>query len=114
MQKPIDTYIVAQPERVQANLQQIRDIFRTALPEAQERISWQMPTYWNKHNIIHFAAFKNHIGIYPGSKAMEHFRERMTAYKTSKGAMQLPYDQPLPLELIAEIAKWCNETGNHH
>jgi uncharacterized protein YdhG (YjbR/CyaY superfamily) len=110
----IDTYIAAQPERVQANLQKIRDTLRTALPEAQERISWQMPTYWNKHNIIHFAAFKNHIGIYPGSKAMEHFRERMTVYKTSKGAMQLPYDQPLPLELIAEIATWCHKTGNHH
>jgi uncharacterized protein YdhG (YjbR/CyaY superfamily) len=73
-----------------------------------------MPTYWNKHNIIHFAAFKKHIGLYPGAKGIENFADRLMEYKTSKGAVQLPCDKPLPLELIAEIAKWCYETGNHH
>lgn len=112
--KVIDAYIAQQPEEVQPLLRQVRDTLRAALPEAEERISWRMPTYWNKHNIIHFAAFKNHIGLYPGDKAIVHFADRLAPYKTSKGAAQFPYSQPLPLELIAEIAQWCCQTGNHH
>ncbi len=104
--KTIDEYIAAQPESVQALLHLVRNTIRTAIPDAEERISWQMPTYWSKHNIIHFASFKNHIGIYPGEKAMVHFLPRLAEYKTSKGALQLPHSKPLPLELIAEIAKW--------
>jgi len=73
-----------------------------------------MPTYWKKKNIIHFAAFKNHIGIYPGDKAMEHFADKLKGYKTSKGAWQIPYNKPLPLDLITEIARWCYENGTHH
>jgi uncharacterized protein YdhG (YjbR/CyaY superfamily) len=112
--KTIDEYIAAQPESVQPTLNQVRDSLRAVLPHAQERISWGMPTYWDKHNIIHFAAFKKHIGLCPGDKAIVNFADRLTEYKTSKGAVQLPYSKQLPLELIAEIAKWCNETGNHH
>lgn len=112
--KLIDEYISDQPESVQPLLNQVRETIRSVVPNAQERISWRMPTYWDKHNIIHFAAFKNHIGIYPGDKAIEHFKERLSAYKTSKGAWQLPYDKPIPFDLIAEITKWCYETGNHH
>jgi len=70
-----------------------------------------MPTYWHRHNIIHFAAHKNHIGIYPGEKAIKYFAESLSDYKTSKGAIQLQYSKPLPLDLIAEIAKWCYETS---
>lgn len=73
-----------------------------------------MPTFWKKQNIIHFAAFKNHIGIYPGAEAVVHFADRLTDYKNSKGAIQFPLQKPLPLDLIAEIAKWCYNTGNHH
>ncbi|PPK79622.1 uncharacterized protein YdhG (YjbR/CyaY superfamily) [Lacrimispora xylanisolvens] len=105
----IDAYIEAQAEEVQPLLHQVRNTIRTALPEAEERISWKMPTYWKRHNIIHFAAFKKHIGVYPGENAMVHFAGRLTEYKTSKGAIQLPYDKPLPLDLIAEIAKWSYE-----
>lgn len=105
----IDAYIAAQPEQVQPLLNQVRDAIRTVLPDAEERISWRMPTFWSKHNIIHFAAFRNHIGIYPGDKAMAYFANRLTEYKTSKGALQLPISKPLPLNLIAEIAKWCYE-----
>lgn len=112
--KTIDAYIAAQPESVQPFLNQVRDIIRAVLPDAQERISWSMPTYWNKRNIIHFAAFKKHIGLYPGDKAIETFGDCLKEYKTSKGGVQLPYDKPLPLQLIAEIAKWCYETRNHH
>ena len=110
----IDDYIAAQPESIQPHLRQVRDTIRGVLPGVQERISWRMPTYWHKNNIFHFAAFKNHIGIYPGEEAMLHFADRLTAYKTSKGALQLPYSKPLPLSLIAEMAKWCNDTNHHH
>ncbi|WP_099469653.1 iron chaperone [Konateibacter massiliensis] len=110
--KTIDEYIAEQPESIRQRLNLVRDTMRTALPDAEERISWRMPTYWKKHNIIHFASFKNHIGIYPGDKAMEHFADRLTEYKTSKGALQLPHSKPLPLELIIEIAKWSDENTN--
>lgn len=110
----IDEYIANQPEHVQPLLHQVRDTIGAVLPNAQERISWRMPTFWDKHNIIHFAAFKNHIGLYPGSDAIEHFKDKLTEYKTTKGAIQLPYNKPLPLSLIAEIASWCYMTGNHH
>ncbi len=103
----IDAYIEAQAKEVQPLLHQVRDTIRTALPDAEERISWRMPTYWRGHNIIHFAAFKKHIGVYPGENAMIYFAGRLTEYKTSKGAIQFPYNKQLPLDLIAEIAKWC-------
>ncbi|WP_349670728.1 DUF1801 domain-containing protein [Lacrimispora sp.] len=105
----IDAYIEAQAKEVQPLLHLVRNTIRTALPDAEERISWKMPTYWKRHNIIHFAAFKKHMGVYPGENAMVHFAGRLTEYKTSKGAIQLPYDKTLPLDLIAEIAKWSYE-----
>lgn len=111
--KTIDTYIAAQPEYVQPFLNQVRHTIRDVLPDAQERISWSMPTFWDKHNIIHFAAFKKHIGLYPGPEAIENFADRLKEYKTSKGAIQLPYSNLLPLSLIADIAKWCYETKNY-
>lgn len=110
----IDAYIEEQPEEVQPRLHEIRNALRSALPDAEERISWRMPTYKAKKNIIHFAAFKNHIGIYPGDKAIEHFSEELTAYKTSKGAIQISNNEPLPLDLIIKIALWNFETENHH
>lgn len=111
--KEIDDYIARQPEAVQPLLRQVRSALRDALPEAEERISWRMPTYWQKRNIIHFAAFQKHLGIYPGSEAIVHFADRLSPFKTSKGAIQLPYDQPLPLELITQIAQWCCQAGSH-
>ncbi len=111
--KTIDEYIELYPGSVQSLLKQVRETIHIILPDAEERISWSMPTFWKRHNIIHFAAFKNHIGLYPGTDAIEHFTDRFNEYKTSKGAVQFPYGKPLPLELIADIAKWCYETGNH-
>ena len=70
-------------------------------------------TYWKGHNIIHFAGFKNHVGLYPGPEAVREFAERLKEYKTSKGTIQLPYSKPVPAELISDIARWCYETGNH-
>lgn len=103
----IDEYIFSQPEEIQRYLIEVRNTIRGAIPEAQERISWSMPTYWKGHNIIQFAGFKKHIGLYPGPEAVEAFSEKLKEYKTSKGTIQFPHNKPLPLELIAEIAKWC-------
>lgn len=103
----IGEYIERQPEEVQPYLQQVNRAIKNAIPDTEEKISWSMPTYWKKHNLIQFAAFKKHIGLYPGPEAVAAFADRLTEYKTSKGAIQFPYDKPLPLGLIAEIAKWC-------
>ena len=73
----IEGYIAAQPEGVQQYLKEVRDTLRAALPEAEERSSWSMPTYWKKHNIIQFAGFKNHVGLYPGPEAVQEFSERL-------------------------------------
>ena len=104
---PIDEYIAAQDEAIQPRLNAIRDTIRAALPDAVEKISYQMPTYWKGRNIIHFAAFKNHIGLYPGGEAPVVFAEKLKDYKTSKGTIQIHHDQELPLDLIKEIALWC-------
>lgn len=109
----IDEYIAAQQDELQQYLNEVRDTIRAALPDAEERISWSMPTFWKGHNIIHFAAFKKHAGLYPGPAAVTAFAGRLTEYKTSKGTIQLPYSRPVPAELISDIAKWCYETGNH-
>ena len=104
---PIDDYILKQDSEIKLRLNLIRDTIRSAIPEATEKISYQMPTYWKGRNIIHFAAAKNHIGIYPGGEATTFFAEKLKDYKTSKGTIQIHHDQELPLELIKEIALWC-------
>ena len=109
----IDEYIAAQPEEVQEYLKKIREAICAAPPEAEERISWSMPTFWSKHNIIQFAGFKKHAGLYLGPEAVLEFSECLKEYKTSKGTIQLPYSRPVPIELISDIARWCYETGNH-
>ena len=103
----IDEYIQKQDEAVQPLLNAIRDTIRAAIPNVAEKISYQMPTYWKGRNIIHFAAFKNHIGLYPSGEAPVVFVERLKDYKTSKGTIQFPLDRELPFDLIAEIAMWC-------
>lgn len=108
----IDAYIQCQDPDKQEALQHIRQILRSALPEAEERISWSMPTYWKKHNILHFAASKGHIGLYPGPEAVSHFKEELQDYKTDKGTIRIPYGR-IDDALIEKIAKWCWETGNH-
>ena len=74
-----------------------------------------MPTFWDGHNIIHFATAKKHIGLYPGAEAVAHFAEQLDhlGIKYSKGTIQIPYSDNLPLDLIAAIADWCSKTGNH-
>ncbi len=109
--KTIEEYIAVQSEDIRPRLQEVYKAIKTSLPEAAEKISWQMPTFWNGKNLIHFAAFKKHIGLYPGGEAVAVFAEKLVDFKTSKGSIQLPHNKPLPLELIAEIAVWC---GTEH
>ena len=106
----VDEYIAMQPEHVQQDLRTVRLMIRMRLQidGAMEKISWAMPTYWRGRNLIHFAAHKNHIGIYPGSEAIKHFAPKLADYKTSKGAIQFPYKNlSESLTLITEIASWC-------
>lgn len=110
--KTVDEYIISQDEDKQEDLRYIRRILHGALPEAEERISWSMPTYWKKHNILHFAASKEHIGLYPGPEAVEHFAEELRDYKTEKGTIRIPYGK-VDAALIEKIARWCWQTGNH-
>ena len=111
----VDEYILAQDEAIRGHLESVRNVLRAALPDAVEKISWSMPTWWQGHNIIHFAAAKKHIGLYPGPEAVTFFAEKLdqAGCKYSKGSIQIPYSDELPLDLIAEIADWCRKTGNH-
>lgn len=110
--KSIDEYIENQREEVRDDLCLLRRILREALPDAEERISWSMPTYWKKHNILQFAAFKKHIGFYPGPEAVTAFAPELQGYYFDKGTIRIPYGK-VDEALIAKIAKWCGETGNH-
>ena len=107
----IDQYIDEQDEAVKPYLNEVRQIISEAIPEAKEKISWSMPTFWKGCNLIQFAASQKHIGLYPGPEAVEVFADRLTPYSTSKGTIRLPLNQPMPLELIADIARWCEENN---
>ena len=87
-------------------LSKIRKTIRKAAPKALEKIAWSMPTFWQGENLIHFAVHKKHVGIYPGDLGRIPFTEKLSAYKTSKGAIQFPLDKPIDYELIAEITRF--------
>lgn len=102
----IDAYIAQYPDTLRQILTRLRTDILANAPGAQERMSWQMPTFHLKENLVHFAVHKNHIGFYPGPDAIVHFADRLKAYKTSKGAVQLPLDQPMPYDLLNEITRY--------
>ena len=99
----IDAYIADFSQEVQEKLQKIRETVRNAAPDAVEKISYQMPTFAQEGNLVHFAAFKNHIGFYPAPQGIEEFKEELSLYKGGKGSVQFPLDQPIPYELISKI-----------
>ena len=105
----IDEYIAMQDEAVQPRLQEVRGIIHSAIPEAEEHISWSMPTFWKGRNLIHFAASKKHLGLYPGGEATAVFAEELKGFDVSKGTIRIPWDRELPETLIQEIARWCYE-----
>ena len=103
----VDDYIAAQEESIRPRLMQLRSIIHEAIPNAEEKISWSIPTFWKEKNLIHFASFKKHIGLYPGDEAMVAFAERLAGFEVNKGTIRLPHDRDLPEKLITDIAKWC-------
>jgi uncharacterized protein YdhG (YjbR/CyaY superfamily) len=104
--KTIDEYISSQSPEIQPVLHKVRRVIKENAPGATEKISWNMPTFWQGKNLIHFAAFKNHFGIYPGDLTSTPFIEKLNNYKYSKGAIQFPYDKPVDYGFIAEIVKY--------
>lgn len=102
----VDEYIALFPKDVQAILQEVRRTIRLNAPQAREKISWRMPTFWQGENLIHFAAAKRHIGIYPGAEGVAAFADRLGDLKFSKGAIQLPLSRPIPYDLIGEITRF--------
>ena len=105
--KDIDEYIADFPADVQLLLQKVRTAIRKAAPKAEEAIKYQMPTFVLNGNLIHFAGYTNHIGLYPGSRPIEEFKDELSRYETSKGTVRLPLDKPIPSGLIVKITKLC-------
>ena len=102
----IDEYIADQPVQVQPLLQKIRKTIAKAAPMAEEAIKYQIPTFVLNGNLVHFAAFTKHIGFYPGPSGIANFAAQLSYYKSAKGSVQFPLDQPVPYNLIAEIVKF--------
>ena len=104
--KTIDAYIAGFPADVHKKLKTIRATIRKAAPEAEEAIKYAIPTFVLNGNLVHFAAFKNHIGFYPTPNGMEEFKEELSAYESGKGSAQFRLDQPVPYDLITRIVKY--------
>ncbi|MGD0450052.1 MAG: DUF1801 domain-containing protein [Candidatus Bathyarchaeia archaeon] len=104
--RTIDEYIATYPKNVQIILEELRQAIKEAAPEAEETISYQMPAFKQNGVLVWFAAFKNHIGFFPKISAIKAFKEKLSSYQTSKGTIQFPIDEPIPLELVKEIVKF--------
>jgi len=102
----IDEYIADCPLQFRETLNDLREIIRKAAPGAEEKISYHMPAFYLNGPLVFFAAQKNHIGFYPTPSGVEAFKEDLTGYKTSKGAIQFPNDKPLPLQLVTRIVRF--------
>lgn len=102
----IDDYIGQFPAEVQVILNKLRTVIKDSAPEAVEKISYQMPTFALHGNLVHFAAYKNHIGFYPTPSGIEAFKQDLSDYKGAKGSVQFPLERPLPYELISKIVKF--------
>jgi len=101
-----DEYIKSFPGETQKILEQMRSTIRKAAPKAEEVISYAMPAFKQNSVLVYFAAYKNHIGFYPTPFGIEAFKDELSKYKSSKGAVQFPIDKPLPLALITKIVKF--------
>jgi uncharacterized protein YdhG (YjbR/CyaY superfamily) len=102
----IDEYVKTFPKNIQKILGTVRQAIKKSAPAAEEAISYQIPTFKLKGNLVHFAAFKNHIGFYPGAEAIKVFQKKISSYKSSKGTIQFPIDRPMPLTLISKIVEY--------
>lgn len=102
----IDEYIARYPADIQKLLQEVRKTIQAAAPQAEEAMAYGIPTFKLNGNLVHFGGFKQHIGFYPAPQGLEAFRKELSKYKGSKGAVQFPLDQPMPLALITRIVKY--------
>jgi uncharacterized protein YdhG (YjbR/CyaY superfamily) len=102
-EQTVDEYVAQFPEPIRDICNRIRETIRSEAPNAIERISYGIPTYTDGENIIHFGVFRDHIGLYPTGSGVEAFRDRLTAYRTSRGTVRFPLKEPVPYDLIAEI-----------
>ena len=102
----IDEYITTFPQDIQKILEEVRAVVKAAAPKAEEKISYQMPTFFLNGNLVHFAAFKKHIGFYPTPSGIDAFQKELSIYKGAKGSVQFPLDEPMPLKLISRIVKF--------
>lgn len=105
--RTIDEYLESFPEDVRRRLQELRAAIRAAAPDAKERISYRMPAFFYGAGVlVYFAAFKNHISLFPTESGVDAFRRELAPYRTSKGTIHFPLDRPLPLKLVARIVKF--------
>ena len=104
--KTIDEYIKASPKEVQEKLREMRAVIKSAAPDAEETISYQMPAFRLKGILVYFAAFQDHIGFYPTGSGIEAFQKELGGLKSGKGTAQFPLDKPLPVKLITKIVKY--------
>jgi uncharacterized protein YdhG (YjbR/CyaY superfamily) len=102
----IDEYISGFPPDVQEKLTRIRSIIHDAAPQAEETIKYQIPTFVLNGNLVHFAAFKSHIGLYPTPSGIEKFKDELKDVEISKGTIRFPLDRPIPYDLISEIVSF--------
>ncbi|MBK9107009.1 MAG: DUF1801 domain-containing protein [Saprospiraceae bacterium] len=109
----IDQYHNAFSEPVKTRLNEIRDIIQQTAPQAEECISYNIPTYKLNGNLVHYAAFKSHLGFYPAPEAITLFKKELEPYKTSKGAIQFPFEQELPVGLIKRIVQHRVQVMQH-
>lgn len=104
--RTIDEYIAGFPSEVQKILEKVRATVRKAAPGAEETIKYRMPTFTLNGNLVHFAAFKKHVGFYPTPSAIEEFKADLASYKSAKGSVQFPLDRPIPFDLIRRIVEF--------
>jgi len=102
----IDEYMADFPAQTQAIMQRLRDLVHEIAPEATERISYGIPTFVLGENLVHFAAYKHHIGFYPTPSGVAHFEEELKDYEISKGTVRFPLDKPIPYDLVRRIVEF--------
>jgi uncharacterized protein YdhG (YjbR/CyaY superfamily) len=102
----IDSFIAGFPKDVQKTMEQFRQTVRSAAPNAEETMCYGIPTFTLNGNLVHFSAFKTHIGFYPTPSGISAFKKELSEYKTAKGSVQFPLDKPLPLDLIRRIVEF--------
>ena len=102
----IDEYIASSGPEIQKTLREIRDFIKKEAPEAAEKISYGMPTFYLNGNLVHFAAFKDHYGFFPSPSGIDAFEKELAPYRSGKGTLRFPMDKPIPWEIIRKVVKF--------